>query len=1299
MIVLLVGSAAIGLSASGLLLAGNAQLATVRQTIDAGWRGTYDILVRPSAARSVALPQGEALPYAYLGDPGDGITREQWGQVQAIPGVDVAAPVSSVGWFTLGGPGITVNLKDVTPDAVYRLTMDVVVEGRSITRAVAFFSLPSPGGKAVAIGAGDWQYANNGDSAQLNLGQLPSTWGLVTAIDPLAEDRLVGLSGHLVDGTLPERGLLKVFDSQYQREATQIPVLVTNRSPVPGTVSVAVQRIDGITAEQLTTAVAGIPPPSSTEKYAGYQAAVVAAAEQVASHGSTVAIAGDQAALSELVPPLRAAGVSMGPDGKLVGAASAAGGFGVERTVVLQPGPLTYATDANGNLDLEPRGTWDELVLPGLLAATDPGLVGPNKANGQDEPMYRSLRVTKPPPYLLEPVGVLDLDALDKSASGAVNYVPLGIYGSVPRSMAAADGSVGQPLPPSLNPGGINPPPPLGITNLEAAEFVRGAKFIDAIRVRVGGIVGYDGAAVRRIEDVAAAIHARTGLRVDVVAGASPLLVPVEVPAVGRIVEPWTTLGTAPALESAASGSSLVILLAAVGVAAAYLLSFGAYLAGDQAFELAMLARLGWRRRDLARLTLIQALLIGFPSALVALSLTVVLSLAVGQPPVTSATLVMVGAILLGHLLAGASLRLPFVGRFRRGASPVRRSAGSSRAGIGRYGMALLSESPGRMLLVVASVAVAVAVSGIVALIAVGAGGAMRSTLLGQLVAVRIGPYHLLATAGALLAAVAIVLNTGILTVERRLSAIGSLRAAGWRGREVRRLIFFETGAPAAVAGAAAGAVILAAGAAMGHPLLAAGLGLVAVPVSIGIAILASLPAANLAARVSPMIALRAEGATGGLPTLTIQSTLLTVGLVAVFVTGISLGWTVIAPPGIPPSAILGAPPPLEVPEAQQRIVADATAIAAWPDRSPGSDSLAAAMLYSRRALEKAGYEIETQRLLVRAFDVRGPDGPIKLEGLTFAVALTFQPSAAKGSLAEFPVTLVSAGLAEDKTGCPRGAVLLRIGGEGEAPLAARLARRCQATVPAVLAVIADDANWATLTQKATTIRFPVAEHLIATLPGHRSDRGTPWLVASLDSVGPGASQSAAPVAVLLEAARQFVAAKIPVRIAITTAGEGTAISGLTRLMAGEPAGPAIFLGPLGGTMRVIIGSATRINVGDAGTQAGLLSTVALDEGADAWLLRIVERPDSVATSDRLLSALVHGLGYPETGESQENGYALAVGIDGAYVGEPQSGASQGSSSVSGTTADRAEQLDGPALLRVATGLVTAVTELDGNSK
>ena len=82
--------AVVALSASGIQ---SAAAVVLQRTLDANWRGAYDILVTTKGAK---VGIGGLLAPNSLGDGANGMTLAQLAKVRLIPGIDVAAPIGEV---------------------------------------------------------------------------------------------------------------------------------------------------------------------------------------------------------------------------------------------------------------------------------------------------------------------------------------------------------------------------------------------------------------------------------------------------------------------------------------------------------------------------------------------------------------------------------------------------------------------------------------------------------------------------------------------------------------------------------------------------------------------------------------------------------------------------------------------------------------------------------------------------------------------------------------------------------------------------------------------------------------------------------------------------------------------------------------------------------------------------------------------------------------------------------------------------------------------------------------------------
>lgn len=1296
LVVLAAGSVAVALAASSISLASLVSLASVHQTVAAGWRGAYDILIRPADTQSVAFRDLQVVPGNYLGVPTRGISRSQWEAVRSIPGVEVAAPVASLGWMKQDDVSVGVQLVHPRPGDILRIDLETRVAGGSSITSTSFLALNATGSApSLLVGAHDLAVA--ADKLYASVGTLPSAWGLVVGVDPDEEQALIGLHKYVSGDYLPQ-GVRRTQDPVYGQTAVAVPVLTAADAPLSGSVTVRVQRISGLDANAIAAAVAlrnRPTDPSSEKELVQYVADLTAG-------GTTETSVAAERPLGALVQPLRADQIALGADGVLGPVHEGGGGsFANGRNALLVPRTAPYASNGRA-LTLPASGSWARQIAPAIKAIQPQGFTDSGAGFGGDDALYRPVSVVRPQLFRVEAIGRYDLSALSAFASAA-NYVPLGVYEDAPRRLIATPGGkrVDEILPSSLNPAGLNPLPPAGLTNLDTVEALRGPQFIDAIRVRVGSIQGYSPSALDKIQGVAAAIVQRTHLRVDVVAGSSPVDVPVDIPGRGTIAERWTTLGEAVRIESATAGFAGILLWAALGVVLLYLLTFGLFLVGEQANELSILRSIGWGRLPLTGVIAAQATMLGAASAILSAAVTGAIGAAMRIAVPWVALAGVAAAALILHVLAAGLVAL-IISRRRHGGQLSAAAADRplmQSSGVLRFAMAQAGESRLRLIGVTVGLGVGVAICGVVLGLQLGLGGRLNLTVLGQVVRLQVGPYHLLAAAAALFAAGAMAVDAAVASVERRISTIGVLRAVGWRRREIRRLILAEVTAPAAFGGITAAVLISAVLLGAEAPVLEViSIALLSALVAMGVGAMAALPAADIAARVAPVLTLSAEGASNAVPGFTGRSALLSVGSFAsVAVIGV-LVWGLVAPAPLSPNVFV--PPPSKPPltATAQAVQRDISAITSHPDRRPGSQALNLTRGYLRDQLIAAGYSVKEISFIGARLDLRDSGGnPVSLDPISslFTIAVAYDPSLLSGTQATFRGTSIHYvdGQARASPPCLNGLVIARVGEKvvdvANADLAARLQLRCLGTTKAVVAVTAPDAEWRSLPHLVSIVGLSRESHVVAEPKASSgAQRNAPWLVAPMDSTGPAATQSAAPAAAALEAARLAVSRGIAVRLAFVVIEDGEIASFLEYAAHNSPA-RAIILGPLGGVVPMALGTTSFPSViTDEQLRLGLLATVSADHNAASWL-ETAQSSRRTATSAQLLDAL-SSTGLTPSREAGQNIFGLAAGLDAASIAEiavPDSDIAP----VAGTEADLASQVDIARVGSLAEQLVAAL--------
>ncbi|SDZ69151.1 putative ABC transport system permease protein, partial [Evansella caseinilytica] len=190
---------------------------------------------------------------------------------------------------------------------------------------------------------------------------------------------------------------------------------------------------------------------------------------------------------------------------------------------------------------------------------------------------------------------------------------PLGIYG-LQKTHLKDDPE--KSIHPTSIPGSFLSTPAHGLISLEWAEELKGEAPIDAIRVRVAGIDGYDEQASAKIKALAAEFEA-DGFTVDIVAGASHQSLTMDVEGLGTVVQPWTTLGAADTILHSWNLVRIVLVILFTLVCLIYTLSRLIYLQKARQPEEEQLRQFGWGEREIVQLRRQEwRRLIGYPFAI-----------------------------------------------------------------------------------------------------------------------------------------------------------------------------------------------------------------------------------------------------------------------------------------------------------------------------------------------------------------------------------------------------------------------------------------------------------------------------------------------------------------------------------------------------------------------------------------------------------------------------------------------------------------------------------------------------------
>ncbi len=708
-ILLLVGLLTLSTGLSTYVSANQNAIVTVNTTLDEHWRGTYDILVRPKDAQSDIEKKYGVVESNYLSVGNSGISVADWKRIEQITGVEVAAPIATIGYFRSPVSTAMFMLPPQTSTSLYHVSITLSstngYQSTALVKSNQYYAI-----KPVSQPLTQSQNMDNpvilrttvsgsfnGDGTiDFAMNSLPVAWTLVAGIDPTAERKLTSLDKSIVaggyladnDGYTTERVPPESQDNTDQafQENTRNRILNPDGPNIP--------------IIYASSTYISLPTTIKLDKLQMVDTNTLAAAKQmqefVPGNNATGGFNADYPEVSQYLDSLHLPVVK-----SLLNVSLDYGD--VLRPLFMRPIAIDLR---NGSPFVDTHATRLHYTMEGMDKAYRPGpisyqdyhtqfaanglisLAAEPKADAQTiitvtgETAFRSLPLAPPamaPPYQpmvdgqfrssfsFHEVGSYDLAKLPDKIKNPdpLTYAPLGIY--QPPTVTLVRDANGNPLPggpvtlhPTINPASFIPGPPLALTNIAAARFFRGDNCIDAIRVRVAGIDRYTPDNVKKVEAVAAEIIKATGLHVDIVSGSSPQQVLVYIPGspdgkvapLGYVQEQWTTLGAAATIQSGIDRASL-LMLGGTGLAGLlYLISQSLLSTLSRRRELALLQAVGWRRRDISTLVIGEAGILGLLGGLCAFALAILIAQGLGlaAPPLQAAAVG--GVVLLLYVLA-----------------------------------------------------------------------------------------------------------------------------------------------------------------------------------------------------------------------------------------------------------------------------------------------------------------------------------------------------------------------------------------------------------------------------------------------------------------------------------------------------------------------------------------------------------------------------------------------------------------------------------------------------------------------
>ncbi|WP_407271954.1 FtsX-like permease family protein [Radiobacillus sp. PE A8.2] len=566
----------------------------VQSAIEDHARGTYDILVRPKGAANQVEQKLGLVEENYLAVGNGGISIAEWNEIKRIADVDVAAPIASLGYFTgksktfsIWNPteSVRVNNHFYTTNGVNRYNIKTV-SAAMIEREPGLFDKMAEGRNK--------NYMQPGVNPAF---LFPNTYHLLVGIDPESEEKLTNISFDQLNVELSTRQLEKL---SFAGDAPIIKVLKFKDAQVPLFVNIDYDTIE-VTSEQLSE----IREELDIELDEPFFLGSTEATRQVLANIQSYPASEEKTYhynFSNYIEPFSYDFIYVNKEEQII-VDKEQGGWSNqgETSMFYQTSEIPYEIDPSRN----------------RLAVTIQGV-------HEGVPTYREVtergvtftESTGELPFVLETVG--DYTMVDRQKEIASS--PLGIYQL--RNPTLVENEQGKitdiEMTPTITPGSFVPSPAQGVVLLEDTEIIKGEKPIDAIRVRVAGIDGYTIKTADKVKQVAGEI-AKLGYQVDIVAGASPQYLEVEVEGLGIVKESWTTLGASASIQNRWNGTTILLSIVFSLVSLTYLFNRMYLWKVNKRGQIILLQQLGWDKKHISLLFQIEVTLLLLLAGIVSL--------------------------------------------------------------------------------------------------------------------------------------------------------------------------------------------------------------------------------------------------------------------------------------------------------------------------------------------------------------------------------------------------------------------------------------------------------------------------------------------------------------------------------------------------------------------------------------------------------------------------------------------------------------------------------------------------------
>lgn len=533
-------------------------------------RGSYDILVRAKDSQTPVEKTLGVVEENYLGAGNGGITIEMWKKIQSMKEIEIAAPVASLGYFT----GFSRTVDFPFPESSSLLSASFIIsdgihEYQWGDKKETFY-LKQDGYFDGFDSLKDFKRRTETSvSGEKPRFMIPQSFHLVMGIDFEQEGKLTGIPfNELIRELTPEEQMFMSF----AEKAAIIKVLYLKDPKISVKININIQNIPWETKDTL-----------ALKEKLGIST----------SHDGMLEFVDDEARKSIIeylsnLEPISNTSYTFDLSNQVTPFYFEP--FSVDYNGNISPSE-NYATSISESSQFYSTSPVEYQIKKDYLAVKQVG--------EQDHvPTYREIKKHGQPgyynttavPFLFVPINAFSAKEYEKSLAAS----PLGIYHQAPTT--TKDGTV---VHETAVPGSFISSPAHGLIDINDTVHIKGEKPIDAIRIKVAGIHQYDEEAEKKILHVVEQLHKLGDFHIDIVAGASPKTMQLDVEGIGMVTQQWTSLGSAAKITDGWNLSNMLISGLFILVGFIYILNRIFFWKNTRKNETKILTDIGWSDRHI----------------------------------------------------------------------------------------------------------------------------------------------------------------------------------------------------------------------------------------------------------------------------------------------------------------------------------------------------------------------------------------------------------------------------------------------------------------------------------------------------------------------------------------------------------------------------------------------------------------------------------------------------------------------------------------------------------------------------